>query len=804
MPNIKHDGKFVLATAPSSNRKKWTNAKWLWSDFVEKLGTPTVTQETYAEYLRMTKAEQGRVKDVGGYIGAHLKDGLRRNANVIDKQILTLDVDNGTIHFWEDFTMSYDIAACLHTTHKHSSATPRYRLLIPLSRAVTTDEYQAVARKIADNLNIELFDPTTFEIARLMYWGSHAADGEWIFEVQDGEWLDPDEVLSEYVDWRDVSEWAFHKGSKAVRPSGGRKAKDPEEKTGLVGAFCRTYDVYGAIETFLSDVYEPTTDPTRFTYIGGTTEGGMIIYEDGAFSFSHHATDPSSGQLCNSFDLVRIHKFGMLDEGYENEGSNRSPSFKAMIEFVKEDGEVVKTISQERLLEAQNDFSVIEDEEQEDLSEEDLEWTKDLKVNSRNEFESCSFNIRLILKNDPNMKGLLGKNMFDRKDYILKSPSWRDITKPEPLNGVDYSGIRSYIETRYDITSISKVDDAIALESVANEFHPVREYLESLKWDGKNRLENLLIDYFGAEDNEYTRAAIKKTLVGAVARVFDPGCKFDLVLTLVGEQGTKKSSFFSFLGKDWFSDTFSTAEGKTSFEQLQGTWIIEIAELAGLRKMDIETIKHYITKRTDTYRPAYGRTVENYPRQCVFVATTNNRTFLRDATGNRRFMPIDVRTEFVKKDVFSPEFKSSIDQIWAEAYQLYLDGEPLHLSGIAHQLAEEARGNHSELDERTGVVADFLDIKLPTNWEEMPIDLRRGYLVSESDIEQNGVVERQHVCIAEIWCECFGRDKSDLTPQNSRAISDMLSNLKNWEQKQKVKTFALYGRQRYFKRIKDE
>ena len=284
-------------------------------------------------------------------------------------------------------------------------------------------------------------------------------------------------------------------------------------------------------------------------------------------------------------------------------------------------------------------------------------------------------------------------------------------------------------------------------------------------------------------------------LCAAVARVFEPGAKFDLVLVLTGDQGTYKSTFVKKLGKDWFSDTFTTVQGKESFEQIQGAWIIEMAELSGLKKAEIETIEHYVAKREDSFRPAYGRVVETYKRQCVFFGTTNNKDFLRDPTGNRRFMPIDVRPEFITKSVIDDLTDEEVDQIWAEAYQLYLQDEPLYLVGDEDIIAKQEQTRHAEQDERRGLVEEYLNKLFPANWNEMDIYDRRAWL--ESPIGVKGKVPKDFVCVAEIWCECLGKEKTDMSRYNTRDINEILKSFTDWELVTSTRNFPIYGKQKY-------
>jgi predicted P-loop ATPase len=782
--------KLTIATGLSVKSLAWKNKKTPWINFVNRLKTPVVTSETYKEYLQATKDEQLKIKDVGGYVGGYLRNSRRKPENVVNRQLLTLDLDFAPINFWDSFCLLFDCAAVLHSTHKHSEETPRFRLLIPLAREVNQEEYVAIARKIAGDLNIDYFDNTTFQPYRLMFWPSISKDSKYYFKQQSGPWVQPDEVLSTYIDWTDASLWPTADKRLSDIKNTALKQEDPETKKGVIGAFCRTYSIEKAIETFLVDEYVHVQGD-RYTYLKGTTSGGLIIY-NGKFAYSHHGTDPISGKLCNAFDLVRIHKFGHLDSGRATE-ITKTKSYKAMEDFVREDAETKQLIAKETIGQAQYVFN------EEIEEEENLEWAKDLKIDGKGKYLSIAPNINLIIKNDPKLKGGFKYNEFDNKRYIFRSLPWRNgITDPEIVRNVDYSGIRNYIESIYDIVGNLKIDDSLALEFERHSYHPIKNYLSGLKWDGVERVDTLLVEYFGALDNIYTREAIRKMLVGAVARIFNPGCKFDYVLTLVSEEGTGKSTFVKKLGKQWFSDTFLTVTGKEAYEQIQGAWLIEIAELAGLRKAEIESVKHFITKQEDCFRPAYGRVSETYKRQCVFFGTTNDRSFLKEPSGNRRFLPIDVNPEEVKKDLFSKEFDDSINQIWAEAVQLYRDGEHLFLSVEANKIANVERRSHVETDERAGLVEDYLEKLLPKDWKTKTIDERALFFQMGETLEKGD--RRDYICVVEIWCECLSKDRKDMTRYNTREINNIMKGLQGWQYKTTTKIFGPYGKQKYYAR----
>jgi putative DNA primase/helicase len=787
--------KINIATGMSAKSKVWKNTTIEYADFVSKIKEAHHTNETYKEFMQANKEEQSKIKDVGGYVGGYLRAGKRSPENVVHRQIMTLDIDFAHLDFWDDFTMQFDNAAMIHGTHKHSDLTPRYRLILPLDREATPDEYVAVSRKIAGELGIDLFDNTTFETNRLMFWPSSPKDVDYYFEQQEGPWLNVDTILASYIDWKDTSLWPT--ADKKIRELGeaANKQQDPELKKGIVGAFCRTHTITEALEKFLTEQYIPTADDKRYTYTKGSTAAGLMIYDD-KFAYSHHGTDPCSGKLSNVFDLVRLHLFGHLDG--DTYASQKPKSFAAMEDFARADESVKRTIAAENVANSKYDFAEdLEELENVEGDQEDIDWMVGLEADSKGKYLSSASNINTILGHDARLKEAFKQNDFDRKRYVFKSLPWRKVATPEPIKDVDASGIRNYIESIYGITGALKIDDSIALEFEKQSFHPIKDYLRSLKWDGVKRIDNLLIDYFGADDNLYTREAIRKTLTAAVARVFNPGCKFDMVLVLVGPQGTMKSTFIKMLGKEWYSDSFMTVHGTQAFEQIQGVWVMEMAELAGLRKADIEAVKHFLTKQEDSFRPAYGRVTQLNKRQCVFFATTNKKDFLNDSSGNRRFNPVDAVPERVTKHVVK-DLPAEVDQIWAEAMQLYKKNETLYLSPDAEQLAKKEQLKHSETDERTGMIEYYLESKLPEKWIDLDIFERR--IVLDSNPEEGEA--REIVCMAEIWCECLGKAKEDMTRYNTREINDILKSLDDWEYHATTKNFKLYGKQKYYSRKK--
>lgn len=798
-----YDGIMDIAIGLTAKSKKWKNEQMSWSALVARLQETKRTGETLREFLTASKEEQSKIKDVGGYVGGYLRGGRRKSDSVVHRQLLTLDIDFGNMDIWDSLTMLYGNAAVMHATHKHSEANPRFRLIMPLQREVTPDEYVALGRRIAGDIGIELFDNSTFEPHRLMFWPSTPKDGDYYYRMQDGPWIDPDEVLARYADWHDTSLWPTSDAQIAQVRDAAAKQEDPTEKKGIVGAFCRAYDIRSAIRTFLPDIYTGTSDPSRYTYAKGSTACGLIVYDD-RFAYSHHGTDPCGGKLCNAFDLVRIHKFGYLDDDQASGYGVNSKSYKAMEDFARQDRQVLGIIAEERMESARQAFATAPlqgDQTTQEVTEDDLEWMKDLETDRSGKYVSSARNLNTIFVHDRKLAGAFGHNDFDNRDYLFRSVPWRSIDAPEPVRNVDYAGIHNYIEVVYGITGVQKIDDALALSLERNHYHPVRNYLDSLVWDGRQRINDLLADFFGAPRNEYSSAAMRKMLAAAVARIYEPGTKFDLVLTLVGPQGTGKSTFIKRLGREWFSDTFLTVQGKEALEQIQGAWLIEIAELSGFRKAEVESVKHFISKQVDTFRAAYARTAETYPRQCVFFGTTNNKDFLRDPSGNRRFMPIDIHPDMVTRDVFDELTPSEVDQIWAEAVILYRAGEQLYLNGEAQVMAAQQQTDHIELDERQGLIEEFLARPITEWWDTMDIPQRRAWYYDD-DLPGKGI-RRETVCVAELWCECFGREKTDMDKYKTRELNDIMRGLKGWRAATGTKNFPNYGKQRYYIRVKE-
>ena len=806
---LKHDKKLLIAMGRSRKASQWQNKSLLWSEFLDKLAATTRTRETVAEYASLPKGERDNIKDVGGFVGGYLKNGKRNNASVVNRCMLCLDADNADSGLMDDLDALFINAYALYSTHSHTPEKMRLRLIIPLSRPVTPDEYAAVARKVADELVLNRFDPTTFEPARLMYWPSTPEDGDYFFHYEDQPFLNPDDVLAAYADWRDASLWPTTQPVEARIRHTASKQQDPTTKSGLIGAFCRAHTITEILETTLSDKYTATEQDNRYTYVGGSTTGGLIVYDD-KFAFSHHATDPAGGKLCNAFDLVRYHLFAPGGTGGSgDEVKDDMDSIKRMRDYASKDEGTKRQLAEERQEHAEAVFSDLNAAEDEPNTTAE-NWQDELELDKQGRVKDTLGNLASILRNDPRLKGVsynLHRSGIDiRKDADGRTTlPWTQV-KPG-WNESDFGAILIYLESVYGLYTPGKLKSILLAIASERSYHPIRDYLESLPpWDGVQRVDGLFVDYLGSPDTAYTRAIARKMMVAAVARVYEPGVKFDSVVVLNGPQGMGKSSFFAKLSGKWFSDSLSISDmkDKTAPEKLQGYWILELGELAGLKKMDVETVKAFITRQDDKFRHSYGYSVEDHPRQCIIVGSTNNGDgFLRDVTGNRRFWPVTCSANSPHRPW---EVERIVPQLWAEAWQLYKNGETLFLTSEEEKQAEMEQTAALESDVREGMIAEYLNTLLPEDWDKMDVSERRGFLRGDQFTGGNrtGTIRRTTVCAVEIWVECFGKDPSTIKRSDTYDIFGMLMKIGGWVRYEGNKNGAmrksLYGPQRCFVR----
>ncbi|ACL77349.1 virulence-associated E family protein [Ruminiclostridium cellulolyticum] len=766
-----------------------------WEEFVEILRKVRRTNETMAEYDRMTKNDKDKIKNGRAFVGGLVKGGRRKKENIENRWLITLDADNAD----DDFLFCVDLilggtAYAVYSTHSCRPNKLKYRLVCPVNRALSPDEHAAVSRKLADKIGMTYFDKTTFDVHRLMYLPSCSKDATPILEISEGEPVNVEDILNEYLDWRDPEEWPKHPDSEKNISATLQKLGDPVEKPGVIGVFCQVYGMQEGIETFLSEVYSPTNDENRWTYTGGTSFGGMRIY-DNAWAYSEHQSDPTNDGHChNIFDMVRIHKFGYLDADVkEHTPGTKLPSHQAMLEFAANDPEVKRIRLQQDFDEDMEEPISINDEPPQN-------WESKIKVNAKTGMPfPTAKNAEIILRNGPFYK-TLAYDAFGNAEVIRGPLPWRQRERPhqeyEPWLGADDKRMLHYFGKKYEFKATATIQNAFTEVVHKNTFHPIKEYLGSCQWDGVNRLEEIFITYLGAEDSRYVRTVTRKMLIAAVKRLYEPGCKFDYMLVLVGPQGAGKSSLLAKLGRKWFSDSLRNFENKEAGEHLQGAWIFELGELSAMKKSELEEVKAFLSKTEDRYRVAYDRQVSEFPRKCIFFGTTNNHNFLQDPTGNRRFWPVDVDPDKRKLDHWDYLKDEEIGQIWAEALTLYKAGESLELDKKTAREAERMQGIHTETDPREGLIQRYLETKLPADWDEKDVWERRNYLE-----EPTGDIPRTRVCAAEIWAEALRLDPAKFGAWEARPIYDILRKLPDWKERKGRLTFKLYGKQTTYEKI---
>ncbi len=794
-----YDRKIIISVGNNRRAVNWTPQAMLLSELWARFAVPARGTETLAEYLRMKKPQQDDLKDVGGFVAGTL-DGPRRKAGAVTgRDILTLDLDNIPAGGTDDVLCRVEglgCGYCVYSTRKHSPAAPRLRVLLPLDRTVSADEYEPLARKMAEYIGLELMDATTFEVSRLMFFPSCCVDSQYVYVWQDKPLLSVDGLLAQYEDWRDCASWPQVPGAVGI-PRLAVKQGDPEGKKGVVGAFCRTYDVFRAMDELIPGTYEPVDNmPGRYTYLGGSTTGGAVVYDNGKFLYSHHATDPCGGKLVNAFDLVRLHRFGDRDdEAQPGTPTNRLPSYAAMCELAVQDKGVAALMSQERYQEAMQDFEGVAASNGDDPAN----WMSKLAVSAQTGLPKATIdNVWIILEHDPLLKGKFALNRFAGRGEVLGALPWDARTQRRLWDDNDNEGMYWYMERYHHITGNGKIDGALSLHSTAHAFNEIQDYLQGLTWDRTPRLDTLFVDYLGAADTPYTRAVTRKAFTAAVARAMVPGSKYDNMVILAGPQGLGKSTLLDKMSKGWFNDSIRTFEGKEASELLQGVWLVEIQELDAFRRTDVARIKQFLSLRVDRFRAAYGRHVKDLPRCCVFFGTTNTKDFLQDRTGNRRFWPVDVGVAPVTKGVWT-DLPGEIDQLWAEAKVRWQLGEPLYLSGELEEAAKVKQEEHREVSAREGIIMDFLSRQVPEDWQSWPLDRRRMFWAGsvQGDIK---LVDRDRVCALEVWCEALDGRQKDMRYSDTAEINSILEAATGWEKSTKTMRCGYCGVQRGFRK----
>ncbi len=804
---MKHDRTLTLSVAGTSKSLVWLPEATTWSAFVTRLRTPVRGTETFEAYQRMTKPERDKRKDIGGFVGGTLKGERRRKADVTGRDLVTLDLDALPADGAALVTEKLDSLGCawaFYSTRSHQPGKPRVRVIIPLAATVTGEEYEPIARKLGEAIGLSWHDPSTFQAERMMYWPSTCLDAEYLFAYRDKPLLDGQRVLQAYENWRDVRSWPTVPGTgDTPRVSASRKP-DPTQKTGPIGAFNREYTITDAMAAFLPDTYLPVEgDPNRFTYAGGSTTGGAIVYDENRYLCSHHATDPVGDRGVNAFDLVRIHLFGHDDDdAAPGSPVNRLPSYQKMCELAMGLPAVLKAVQLERYNQATVDFAAPEDADS-------ASWMSRLQTDPRTGRPAkVATNVLQMLAGDPRLKGRIYRNLFSGQILGRAPLPWNQRADEDAefiWTEDDDGGLRTYTEALLGIRHDGMINDALRGHAVTYGVHPIREYLTAQAWDGERRLDTLLIDYLGAADTPYTRRVTRMMLVAAVARsMSERPVKFDTMCVLTGHQGAGKSTFIRKLAiHDLYTDGVTDFEGKSAAEVIQGKLFVEIAELSALYRTDINRVKTFLSQEADDYRAAYGKVVEHRPRRCVFWGTSNDFEYLSDPTGNRRFLPIDVLAQQPTKDIWE-QLEEEKQQIWAEAYARWQLGEPLYLTGEVAMEAARQQELHNTPNTREGIIRGFLERQVPVDWLHMDLPARKLWAAGgNKEVMPDGgkvdLVPRDRVCAQEVFLECLNGDLKNMKPNDVRDINRIIRSTGDWEDTRAV-SFGYCGKTRGFVR----
>lgn len=783
---LTNDRPIMISVSDSTRSKDWKPKRFMWAAFVARLENVVVYTEDMDEYKALQKAERDARKDVGGYVAGTLEGRARKLSAITGRDLVTIDADRLDADTCRQVLARLDAlgcAYCYHSTRSHTPEAPRLRILIPLDRTITAEEYEPIARRLADSLDMGCIDPVSFRAHQLMYWPSVCRDVEYLHHYEDKPFMSADGVLASFTDWRDFSEWPRHDTDKSAHEQGHGRLEDPAKRGGLVGAWCKIYPIPLAIEKFLPDVYTECGD-NRYTYANGSTVGGAVLYDDGAFLYSHHATDPAGGQCVNAFDLVRIHKFGGLDaDAHGRTKPENMPSFKAMLDFAAEDDQVKIARLEDRKCQLDDFYPGTADKADEVEAKADSAWKKRLEVNENGHVKATARNVLICVENDPLLKdcirhdcffgrlvaspGLPWRRNLKRPTYSKRREKGDGQEKPEHWWAEsDHSELSIYL----DVTlGMSRAKTAIeeALPAIAKRYQcdALIDYFEGLpEWDGIPRVDTLLIDYLSAENTEWVRAVTRKWMVGAVVRAVEPGSKVEQMIILTGLQGQGKSTLVEKLGAGLPTEQVDVTKGKETVAELQGRWIVEASELVGVTKAKDGDLKCFLSQRRDTVRPAYGRYLVEFPRRCVFIGTTNESEFLKDATGGRRFWPVKCLAESIDAKKFDELTPEVVAQIWAEAAQLYSNGAAHYILPAEKELQEEAKRQQAvyyDEDPRAPEILAFANREIPTDWRDWDLTRRLSYWGGDYKDETIKTVPRECISIAEIMRECLHVEVKD-------------------------------------------
>lgn len=832
MSTDSHMIRFSLGRGKSLAKAK--NKALPWALFCKQFETPVRTGEKFRDYLKLPHDEQVALKGTNGWFYRTQIDGERRNrASGRPSDLITLDFDYATPEFLkkiESGKVLPGVAYLVHSSRRHTDEKPRIRMMIPVLEPIENEQYGAVSRIICHKIDPEMrmVDLVSFRPAQMMFMPTASKDGDWFFHRQTGKTLDYAPILARFTekvgDWKDFRNLPTTPHERLRERAD--KAENPSEKKGPVGDFCRAYDVPAVIEKFLPDVYAPVHDGSnkpRYTYLGGTTTNGAVVEDDGLFLYSHHGSDPCGDQLVNAFDLVRIHKFGKLDEKIDPDlAITKKPSYAAMIDFCRDDPGFRAAALESRydVTAAFDDIEEPEDGEEpagggfaasfDDPEIDDLigeirdpeiddligvpppdprkakkapvvkaedappaDWMKSLDLTQDGFIKLSLPNLIHILRFDPRLFGAIAYNEFTGRIVLRRSIRPKSRAIPKQLCRDSKNGTRW--DDKFDVTlrailespsgdggvgyglrvPVRDLADACMGASLYNKFHPIRDDLDPLVWDGVPRIEAMGPAFFGSPDNPYTREIFRLKMLASVARIYEPGHKFDNAIILEGPQGVMKSTFIKVLyGPEYFCEVDCDLDDKAKVvETIAGKWCGELPELGALHKSDFNAAKAFMRRQFDDVRLAWGRAVGEHPRQTVFWGTTNDQKYLKDPTGNRSFWPL--RVEVDRIDI--ARVRREREQLWAEAVHIYREARKAQPQGdLFLDLSDEAKAIAFEKQEAARPEDLFEDwAARALTWADEPILLSTLFgqygLLNEKFAEADGLDPETTWVVRTVW-----------------------------------------------------
>lgn len=704
-------------------------------------------------YKALPKAQQDDLKDVGGFVLGELVGGRRKAGAVLSRSGAVLDADNIPDGGTEDLIQrvaALGWCCCIYSTAKHCPAAPRLRVVIPFSGDIPAEQYPPIARLLCKSIQAEMswFDPTTAQAERMMYYPAHCQDVDPVWFVQDGPLLDAGVWLAQQLPaWTDLGTWPCFPKEQRLIDRATAKQQDPTEKKGIIGAFCRVYDVPAVIDKYLANTYEATDHEDRYTYLGGSTWGGAMLYDHGKFLYSFHATDPCSGLLLNAFDLVRLHAFGALDD--EVEGGNRGntlPSFAAMCELAQQDEAVKNELARETLASAKADF------QDEDAALELAHYATaqfDLDV-LRAALNAIGTQVRRnLITGKLEIVNIPPAYSEEEAVNILPTLLW-DLLKPFKIKGANTTAIQK----------------GLAVLADENRYNPVLDMLRGTTWDGLNRLPTLL-EILGIDGNSFYALLVRKWMIQCVALVHNTYRYQEAaegVLVLQGVQGIGKTTFFRRIAikPEWLAEGVTLdMKNKDSIIRATGVWITELGELESTLKKEQSSLKAFITQKVDSIRAPYAAESVDRPRHTSFGATVNQSRFLKDETGDRRFFVIPVESIDLDKLLKLPN--EWFVQLWAEVKLWWEeDSRGFRLSPVEREHLNGLNQSHREM------LPGEEEIRLAMDWD-LPREQWRAFTSSQLKLERFYLDRITSQQIGRVLVRLAGEDKRIEVSENSHS-----------------------------------